>query len=255
MFLLIIISHLSLSNSFLSSSPSTPNVGKSYMSFSSTTSPSSEQVNSYLKSGHSCYRSFLPSQTITSLRLEIQNYTKNNKQQQVVKRKSEDEETSPFNQHFNLWKVIPAVKAITHSKLLSGYAKSLLNTRNVRLYQDSLFVKTAEHGNTPFHSDLRMTPFDTNKVSLATYSELFFIALSLGFTFCFVFSFWKWWGISFMFFGFGCSKHFGFNTGYNETLLFLFFSSGMSSIAPPCIDFCVAGLVFVQFLSTALFPL
>ena len=46
--------------------------------------------------------------------------------------------------------------------LLASTAAELLDVRQVRLYQDCVFVKEPGHAETNWHSDLRMTPLDTN---------------------------------------------------------------------------------------------
>ena len=70
----------------------------------------------------------------------------------------------PFLQHFNTWRAIPSVQALATSSQLTDYAKTLLDVRSVRLYQDSLFHKRQNDGPTPWHSDARMAPFDTSKM-------------------------------------------------------------------------------------------
>jgi ectoine hydroxylase-related dioxygenase (phytanoyl-CoA dioxygenase family) len=75
----------------------------------------------------------------------------------------------PFLQHFNTWRSIPSVKRLVTSSShdaspLIHYAKVLMDVSNVKLYQDSLFVKRKNDGPTPWHSDARMAPFDTSKM-------------------------------------------------------------------------------------------
>jgi ectoine hydroxylase-related dioxygenase (phytanoyl-CoA dioxygenase family) len=45
---------------------------------------------------------------------------------------------------------------------LGAMAAALLGVDGVRVYQDCVFVKQPGFGETNWHSDLRMTPFDTN---------------------------------------------------------------------------------------------
>lgn len=66
----------------------------------------------------------------------------------------------PFLQSFNLWRRDPAIAAIATE--LAPHAAALLGTERVRLYQDSLFIKRVGDGPTPWHSDLAMSPLDTN---------------------------------------------------------------------------------------------
>jgi ectoine hydroxylase-related dioxygenase (phytanoyl-CoA dioxygenase family) len=78
---------------------------------------------------------------------------------------TEDEDIQlPFLQYFNTWRVIPIVHQLVTSPLLSKMAQILLDVPKVKLYQDSLFHKRMTDGPTPWHSDLRMTPFDTSNM-------------------------------------------------------------------------------------------
>ena len=70
----------------------------------------------------------------------------------------------PFLQTFNMWRD-PRNKELLplfFSKGLGKIAADLLGVNAVRLYQDSMFVKRPGDGPTLWHSDLHMTPFDTN---------------------------------------------------------------------------------------------
>ena len=73
-----------------------------------------------------------------------------------------DEIQIPFLQHFNTWKKCPSVSKLVTSPYLSNMASQLLDIPRIRLYQDSLFHKRSSDGATPWHSDARMTPFDTS---------------------------------------------------------------------------------------------
>ena len=69
----------------------------------------------------------------------------------------------PFLQHFNTWRTHPLIEELVTSPLLAHSAATLLGIPSVRLYQDALFVKNlSRDGPTPWHSDARMAPFDTN---------------------------------------------------------------------------------------------
>mmetsp|Transcript_20877 Transcript_20877/g.53320 ORF Transcript_20877/g.53320 Transcript_20877/m.53320 type:complete len:342 (+) Transcript_20877:75-1100(+) len=68
----------------------------------------------------------------------------------------------PFMQGFNLWRSCEVVRELASSPALAGTASQLLGARRVRLYQDSLFVKRPGDGPTHWHSDLAMSPLDTN---------------------------------------------------------------------------------------------
>lgn len=70
--------------------------------------------------------------------------------------------SAPFLQVFNLWRDAPQVLELARSPSVAGTAASLLGCERVRLYQDALFDKRPGDGPTHWHSDLPMTPFDTN---------------------------------------------------------------------------------------------
>lgn len=68
----------------------------------------------------------------------------------------------PFLQYFNLHRSDRRLRAFALSPRLGFWAAELLGVDRVRLYQDALFVKRPGHGPTHWHSDLPLTPFDTN---------------------------------------------------------------------------------------------
>ena len=68
----------------------------------------------------------------------------------------------PFLQYFNCWRYLPIVEQLCKSQLMGSAAAQLLGVDEVRLYQDALFHKRREDGQTPWHSDARMAPFDTS---------------------------------------------------------------------------------------------
>ena len=78
----------------------------------------------------------------------------------------------PFLQHFNAWRssdeassnMTPTVRRLCLSPYLARAASILLDVPSIRLYQDSLFHKRVGDGWTPWHSDARMSPFDTSKM-------------------------------------------------------------------------------------------
>lgn len=65
----------------------------------------------------------------------------------------------PFLQHFNTWRSVPSVHKLAVQ--LGQTAATLLDVSSVKLYQDSLFWKRSGDGPTPWHTDARMAPFDT----------------------------------------------------------------------------------------------
>jgi hypothetical protein len=68
----------------------------------------------------------------------------------------------PFLQLFNLHTSVPDVERIAKSSNLGRIAAELLGVDAVRLYQDSAFWKRSGDGPTPWHTDLKMAPIDTN---------------------------------------------------------------------------------------------
>lgn len=97
------------------------------------------------------------------------------------------EDNIPFLQYFNTWrscststnvdssnnnnndidtttKLLPTVRELCLSPYLAQTASTLLNVPSVRLYQDSIFHKRAGDSWTPWHSDARMSPFDTSNM-------------------------------------------------------------------------------------------
>ena len=74
----------------------------------------------------------------------------------------------PFLQFFNTWRAkdsnTPTVRQLCLSPYLAQAASIFMDSKTVKLYQDSLFHKRAGDGWTPWHSDCRMAPFDTSKM-------------------------------------------------------------------------------------------
>jgi len=66
----------------------------------------------------------------------------------------------PFLQFFNTHRDFGAVRQLIDD--LAPVARDILGVEHVRIYQDALFWKRAGDGPTPWHSDARMAPFDTN---------------------------------------------------------------------------------------------
>ncbi|GMH56861.1 hypothetical protein TL16_g03626 [Triparma laevis f. inornata] len=69
----------------------------------------------------------------------------------------------PFLQYFNLHLTHSSIKTLTSSPLLPTLASKLMSSKTLRLYQTSLFYKRKNDASTLWHSDLKMSPFDTNK--------------------------------------------------------------------------------------------
>jgi ectoine hydroxylase-related dioxygenase (phytanoyl-CoA dioxygenase family) len=92
--------------------------------------------------------------------------------ERLLKRESSD--GVGFFQHFNLHRggnnndvqASEAVRALAFAPALVRTAAALLGadeaSKKVRLYQSCAFIKEPGHGQTNWHSDLRMAPFDTN---------------------------------------------------------------------------------------------
>ena len=68
----------------------------------------------------------------------------------------------PFLQYFNTWRDVTSVRELCYA--LGQTASVLLDVPEVRLYQDALFTKRANDGQTPWHTDARMAPFDTSNI-------------------------------------------------------------------------------------------
>jgi len=66
----------------------------------------------------------------------------------------------PFLQLFNLRKMNPSLLV---PEQLAQAAATLLGSKRLRVYQDSIFVKRGGDGATLWHSDLNMAPIDTNR--------------------------------------------------------------------------------------------
>jgi len=67
-----------------------------------------------------------------------------------------------FLQYFNLHRKSAALRRAALSPRFGFWAAQLLGTSRVRLYQDALFLKRPGDGTTTWHSDLSLSPFDTN---------------------------------------------------------------------------------------------
>ena len=67
-----------------------------------------------------------------------------------------------FMQYFNLHRHSEFLRRVALSPRLGLWAARLLGVPQVRLYQDALFMKYPYHGPTRWHSDLALSPFDTN---------------------------------------------------------------------------------------------
>ena len=158
----------------------------------------------YARNGHAVLPSFIPHETIQQLKSEVIPYTNSHKlaawkqKVEVQLASSTDDyyrENSqsiadsldniescqdmleslgiervdlPFLQYFNTWRATdsntPIVRELCLSPYLAQAASILMDSSTVRLYQDSLFHKRAGDGCTPWHSDARMSPFDTSRM-------------------------------------------------------------------------------------------
>jgi ectoine hydroxylase-related dioxygenase (phytanoyl-CoA dioxygenase family) len=68
-----------------------------------------------------------------------------------------------FDQHMNLWRVDPAVEAITLNPDLADVAATMLGVERVRVYHDQALIKRAGGGHTPWHQDQWYWPLDTDR--------------------------------------------------------------------------------------------
>ena len=163
-----------------------------------------QQQLDYARNGHAVLPSFIPHETIQQLKSEVIPYTNSHRlaawrqKVEVQLASSSDDyyrENSqsiadsldniescqdmleslgiervdlPFLQYFNTWRATdsntPTVRELCLSPYLAQAASILMDSPTVRLYQDSLFHKRAGDGWTPWHSDARMSPFDTSRM-------------------------------------------------------------------------------------------
>lgn len=141
----------------------------------------------YARNGHAVLRALLPAPLIHQLYQRLRGYAQSNilqaYQQKVAVTYNDNQLaeslktveacrsqlkrkgiiTLPFLQYFNSWRSISQILDI--ATLLAPVAAELMDCATIRLYQDSLFYKTASdsaHGPTPWHVDARMAPFDTS---------------------------------------------------------------------------------------------
>lgn len=152
----------------------------------STRTISTETQLQYARNGHAVLRSMISIEDIHSLRSKLIDYANQKeieawKQKVMVKLgsnaaqqcqtisdcqnillKHEKDMILPFLQHFNIWRDDAAIHTFIVSSSLAQAAKTLMDVKQVKLYQDSLFIKRQEDGPTPWHSDARMAPFDTS---------------------------------------------------------------------------------------------
>ncbi|CAL8470739.1 g10281 [Coccomyxa elongata] len=67
-----------------------------------------------------------------------------------------------FLQHFNLHRELQVIRSLVTSQRLAAVAAQLLGEKRVRLYQDCVFLKEPGFTPTNWHSDLPLSPLDTN---------------------------------------------------------------------------------------------
>jgi len=67
-----------------------------------------------------------------------------------------------FLQFFNSHVSNALFRQLVYSEALTGPATQLLGVKRLRLFQDCIFYKEPGYAETNWHSDLRMTPLDTN---------------------------------------------------------------------------------------------
>jgi len=144
---------------------------------------SDTEVLLFFKNGHAVTRGLLDKDVVKNLKKEVVAYSEASELEalrhqvkvllDVPPPQSLDECTRllsekgstidfPFLQHFHLWKRNEAVREIALSPVLGRIAAQYLGVSSVRLYQDSLFIKRFGDRETRWHSDLHMSPFDTN---------------------------------------------------------------------------------------------
>lgn len=128
------------------------------------------QVLRFARDGHTCTRGLLSAAEARRALGAAQIHFKAREAEALVKVAADhgsDGVDAPFHQLFNCWRVCAALRALGGSPALARTAAQLLGARRVRLYQDTLLVKRRHHGDTGWHSDLRMCPIDTNDLVTA----------------------------------------------------------------------------------------
>jgi hypothetical protein len=153
-------------------------------SFSSSSALSHRDVISFMRDGHLFRQSLLAPELVLRLRSAADEFLADNllaalRHKCEVTLGVEDSATLsladckeklskvdssyiPFLQLFNLWRSSEIAREVALSKHMGEIACELLGVPKVRLYQDSLFVKRPGDGATQWHTDLHMTPFDSN---------------------------------------------------------------------------------------------
>ena len=145
----------------------------------------------YAREGHGVLRSFLSEEYINELRADLVTFSQDKERilqaykqkvivaspdgmklasscnsvqecKQVLQKLNVPADDLPFLQFFNCWRYLSSIERLCKSPLMSSAAAQLLGVEKVRLYQDSLFHKRTNDGQTPWHSDARMAPFDTS---------------------------------------------------------------------------------------------
>ena len=150
------------------------------------------------RDGHAALRNFLPPEVISTLRSELMKIGEDESRtleayrqkiivavsdsdkskgfnlamncqnvkecKQALQRLGVSSDNLPFLQYFNCWRHVPVVEDFCKSPHMARTAAQLLNVESVKLYQDSLFHKRKNDGQTPWHSDARMAPFDTSNL-------------------------------------------------------------------------------------------
>ncbi|GKZ00800.1 hypothetical protein MPSEU_001031700 [Mayamaea pseudoterrestris] len=150
-------------------------------------SPDLRSQLKYVRNGHAVLRNVLPKVALNAISAHLKEHAIANRiqayQQKVAVMYNDSQlaeslktiadcrshldrkgiHTLPFLQYFHTWRSIPIVLDLAYS--LAPVAATLMDCSSVRLYQDSLFYKSASddaHGPTPWHVDARMAPFDTS---------------------------------------------------------------------------------------------
>lgn len=131
---------------------------------------SAEQLLRFGREGHACTRALLSPAELRALSAALQAALRERRAEALAKIEADHGAGAPaalvpFEQLFNVWAsdgADGAARALALSERLGETAAALLGCKRVRLAQDTLLLKRAGHGETGWHSDLRMVPLDTN---------------------------------------------------------------------------------------------
>jgi ectoine hydroxylase-related dioxygenase (phytanoyl-CoA dioxygenase family) len=137
-----------------------------------------ENVNEFLKKGHTLIHEVLSAEEISVYRPVIVHAAQ---RYNTEKRKMAERDTygKAFLQIMNLWRCDEQVKRFVLSKRLAKIAAVLMGVENVRIYHDQALFKEPGGGPTPWHQDQYYWPIDTNN-TITMWMPLIDIDVDMG---------------------------------------------------------------------------